>query len=142
MRANMDRIVGVVIGCLIGAVCTGILAKYRCDRLYAEARLLGSISAIGTTAPALQTLAQGRLDTARKVLEMRLVSSLREADQLTARGIALEGPIPNFIDAARRAHEYASRSALSPDVAQQADRVRQRLQASQDRWAARHPEVP
>ena len=109
MRKQIPALLGaLVIGMVVGAIGAWSWTSRRCDRELLSLVLVHQLYDAGYCADLLGLIQENRQDTAIKILEMRLVSSLRETDRTTSSGpVDALFAAPYIVSGARKAQAYA-----------------------------------
>src|SRR5262245_37792190 len=99
---------------LLGAVTLLLAAAWwhhqRVVRAYASATLLEDLATVDMAERTLRLIDEGRLDTARAILNLHLKSSIDSAEDMTLHGGSLMGIAwPNLREGLRRSADRASR---------------------------------
>ena len=92
-------------------------------------QLAHELETMGLCVNALNSLERGDVETATRLLEHRLASSLSVADRVAASGITIDQAIPNLKESARRAHDYVERHEIAPGARQEARKLVEHLDA-------------
>ena len=121
-------LVPLLVGGLIGAGITWRLEERQTDRDLESMMFIDHLSTTALCISALTLLEDNRNDTAVKLLRDHLASSVAGAHKRMEFSGAFDDPIPNLVEALRRAREYAQTTDMRPRVVEQADAVLVRLE--------------